>query len=628
MRRPIPDKPTVYTTKYDSFRGVDFSTDPALIHSSRSPLCQNLISDSGGYPEKRLGWKVLKTVDGQINGIFRLVDASGVEHILVHHGSKLSTLSGTTLFSAMNNHRATCFYYANRLYLLDGANYLVYDGSTVTHVRNNAYVPTTIIAASADGAGTEFEEVNMLTPKRKNSFKGDGSSKTFHLDAQGLDSAAVSAVVDNATIAEGSGLTVDRTNGTVTFTTAPSDQGGVDNVVVTFSKTVSGYADKIQKCTMAVWFGAGENTRVFVSGNPDEKNVDWHSGLYDPTYFPDRGYTRVGSDASAIMGYLRQYDNLLIIKEDNDQDATMFVRTAEITTIDTTSTEIDANMTARTVISFPVQQGVAGVGAISPYAFATLRDDPLFLSTQGVFTPTLSYGGAGMQRSMQNRSYYVDAKLTKETNLEEAVAAVWNGYYVLCVNGVCYVADSRQRTGKGANEAAGYEWYYWTNIPARVMCELNGHLYFGTADGKVCMFKDDAVGGTKYNDGPDEVPIDAVWATKQDDDGDFMMLKTMQRLGCGIMIKPYSRSSVEVAFRTDDMKSRQIKAKTMDVFDFDHIDFTRFSFSTNDAPQVMAFNAWERKYRTCQIIARNREKGEGFGIFGMIKRFRRIRYVK
>ena len=628
MRLSIPDEASVYTTKYDKFRGVDFSTDPALIDPSRSPLCQNLISDSGGYPEKRLGWKQLKAFDGRINGIFRLIDVFGTEHMLVHHGTKLSTLAGTVLFSSMNDHRSSCFYYANKMYLLDGANYLVYDGTTVAHVRESAYIPTTKIASVPDGAGTEFEEVNMLTPKRKNSFKGNGTTKVFELDAQGLDSAAVSAVVDNTSMTENNGFTVDRTNGKVTFTTAPANNNGVDNVVITFSKTVSGYADKIQKCTMAVWFGAGENTRVFVSGNPDEKNVDWHSGLYDPTYFPDRGYTRVGSDASAIMGYLRQYDNLLIIKEDNDQDATLFVRTAELTTIDTTSTVIDANMTARTVIAFPVQQGVAGVGAISPYTFATLRDDPLFLSTQGVFTPTLSYGGAGMQRSMQNRSYYVDAKLTKESNLQEAVATVWNGYYVLCVGDVCYVADSRQRTGKGANEAAGYEWYYWTNIPARVMCELNGHLYFGTADGKVCMFKDDSVGGTKYNDGPDETPIDAIWATKQDDDGDFMTLKSIQRLGCGIMIKPYSRSSVEISVRTENMKTCRIKAQTMDVFDFNHIDFLRFSFNTNDGPEVMPFNWWVRKYRTCQLIARNREKGEGFGIFGMTKRYRRIKYVK
>lgn len=60
---------------------------------------------------------------------------------------------------------------------------------------------------------------------------------------------------------------------------------------------------------------AGKNdTRVFLSGNPDEPDCDWQSGLYDPTYFPDTGYTRMGTDASAIVGYLKQYESQVVVK--------------------------------------------------------------------------------------------------------------------------------------------------------------------------------------------------------------------------------------------------------------------------------------------------------------------------
>lgn len=34
----------------------------------------------------------------------------------------------------------------------------------------------------------------------------------------------------------------------------------------------------------------------------------------------------------------------------------------------------------------------------------------------------------------------VNPKLIKEKNLNEAVAAVWGRFYVLCINGACYVA--------------------------------------------------------------------------------------------------------------------------------------------------------------------------------------------
>ena len=53
---PTGSSPASYTTIYDKFRGVDMSTDPALIDTTRSPDAPNLISDTGGYPEKRHGW--------------------------------------------------------------------------------------------------------------------------------------------------------------------------------------------------------------------------------------------------------------------------------------------------------------------------------------------------------------------------------------------------------------------------------------------------------------------------------------------------------------------------------------------------------------------------------------------
>jgi len=640
----------IYTKRYEKFRGVDFSTDPALIDDSRSPYCQNLLSDNGGYPEKRLGWRTLRQYGECVYGIFRLVDKDGKPHLLIHHGTAMAHVpyvefdpetgaAGHFDFAAatdfagitMNEERSSAFTHDNKLYLLDGLHYLVFDGETLSQVVG--FVPTTVIGAAPAGGGTQFESANYLTPWRKNSFKGDGTTKAFKLDGSIDAGTTVTASVDGSLT---TGFTAS--GNTVTFTTAPPNRNGVDNVVITFSHSMETgntanadpplpanypFPDVIKKCRFSAWFGAGENSRVFLSGNGDFKNWDFYSGLYDPTYFPVDGYTRIGSDASAIMGYLRQYDSLLIIKEQNDQDATMYVRTAELQTV--TTLDIYGKEQERVVAVFPVHQGVSGIGAISPYTFGTLRDNPLFLSKEGVYTPVLSYG-TDAQRSMQNRSFYVDSRLTQEQNLEDAAAVVWRGYYVLCLNGACYVADSRQATGKGANEARGYEWYYWTNIPAKVFLEADDELYFGTADGRVCKFRTDQPIGLQYSD--DGVPIDAFWATKQDDDGDFMMQKTMDRLGSGVMVKPFSRSSVEISVRTEDLTRRVMNAREFDIFSLESLDFSRFTLSTNDSPDVMPFGLPVRKYRSLQIIARNREKDEGFGVYGFIKRYHPVKYVK
>ena len=92
MRVSLPSgaNKAMHTTVYKTFRGVDMSTDPALVDSRRSPSAENLISDSGGYPEKRLGWKTLvRQGDGKcVNGLHRFVSKSG-EARVAHIGTVL-----------------------------------------------------------------------------------------------------------------------------------------------------------------------------------------------------------------------------------------------------------------------------------------------------------------------------------------------------------------------------------------------------------------------------------------------------------------------------------------------------------------------------------------------------------
>ena len=58
-----------------------------------------------------------------------------------------------------------------------------------------------------------------MTPKRKNEFAGDGSSKVFQLDTTDVDS-IIEVKIDDE-VQESSKYTLDGENGKVTFTTAP-----------------------------------------------------------------------------------------------------------------------------------------------------------------------------------------------------------------------------------------------------------------------------------------------------------------------------------------------------------------------------------------------------------------------
>ena len=80
--------------------------------------------------------------------------------------------------------------------------------------------------------------------------------------------------------------------------------------------------------------------------------------------------------------------------------------------------------------------------------------------------------------------------------------------------------------------------------------------------------------------------------------------------------------------RTEADFGKEIRYSNMDIFDFNDIDFERFSFNTNDSPQVLPFDTRVKKYITAQIIIKNDALGEGFGIYGIIKRFTVGGYVK
>ncbi|MGI6150780.1 MAG: hypothetical protein ACOYIR_02350 [Christensenellales bacterium] len=251
--------PIRYTKSFAEFRGVDFSTDPTQVDPRRSPAALNLISDLSGFPEKRPGWRTIATFPEGINGLYYAVLKSGTGYFLVHAGNALYRYvegkEPECLADGLADEKSTGFVHAGRLFLLDGRNYSVLieneDGLSLLPVSDIAFVPTTTIAMSPAGEGTAFEDVNLLTPWRKNSFAGTEGEKVYQLDTTGLDDAPATATVNGSLMEEGAGFTVDREKGKVTFTTAPGvspNGAGVDNVVITFSKTVPGYADKINRC--------------------------------------------------------------------------------------------------------------------------------------------------------------------------------------------------------------------------------------------------------------------------------------------------------------------------------------------------------------------------------------------
>lgn len=603
---------SIRTKIYDKFKGVDFSTDPALVDDSRSPWAPNMISSYGSMPEKRAGWRTLLTFDSKINGIFS-VEFHGVRHLLAHAGTKLYRWyeDGTSseIAGSLNNERSTAVYMGDSLWIFTGGTLLRYDGTTCAEASANAYVPLTVISRDPAGGGTVYEPVNLLGGTQKVGFLADGSSKVYQLPYTNIT--RVDLVEVNGSVLS-SGYDTDLNAGTVTFTTAPSapSAGGEDNVFITFTKTIEGYSDRVNRCRVAVVWGAnGASDRIIAAGNPDFPNQDFMCAYADGTYWPDTGYAVIGSSQTAILGYRRLGEYLAVVKEDNGQDSTVFIRSSAVKE----SGEV----------VFTIKPSIAGAGAVTRFGFGNIGDEQLFLSGSGVYAITTNSLTA--ERITQNRSFRVDPKLATE-ELSKAVCCSFDGNFMVFVNGVVYGLDGKQaRNYVNRNDTSFiYECFYWQNVPARCVHKIiedgREYLYFGTETGKICKFNHDIDGMSRYNDDGDA--IEAIWATKFDDDGDPMVLKTMLKKGNAVTIKPYTRSGAKIYFRTDkDALEWKAAEGTMDIFDWEDIDFSRFTFNANDGPQEIPFRRKIKNYKRLQILVKNDTVNEGFGVFGIVKHF-------
>lgn len=669
-----PQQVQSYEKRYTQFRGVDFSTDSTQVSDARSPEAQNIISDMQGFPEKRLGWRYIHKLNAPIYNLFYSVFANGDKHRFVHCGTSLyvwdETDSAPSLaVTGIAEKKSAHFVHNGKLYILDGENYQVItkdeEGFHIANAADDAYIPTVRISITGNaitqvgetetfiGGHTyeEHESPNYLTSHRKCTMIGDATSTIFHLPEEKVEN-IVNVTVDGVALAAET-YTLDAEKGHITFVNAPAvaaDGAGLANIEVEYTCTPEDEEksiDRIVKCTIVDQFGYFNDNRFFFTGEDNRKyqNVDYMSGTDDPTYFPYDGFVRIGADTSRIMGYLKQYDAQLIIKEDNEQDAQIFARTSLMETESGTL--------------FPVQQGIKGVGAVSPYAMGVLRDDPMFLAKEGVFSIVSS--AVKDHRSLQDRSFFVNARLQKELYLKDAIAAVWNGYFILCVNGHCYVADARQQTALSSTEEVGYEWYYWTGIPAKVFFVHDGELFFGSDDNAICKFNSDIERVRKYSDGAYPMiktsemtaeqlatynslegdqkiayresiemgkPIVAIWATKADTFDTIINVKNILKKGCAIMVKPYTRSSIEMGYLTDREGRMTIRTEYADILDFSDIDFGRFTFNALDFPMVIPIGKKIKKFNILQIFLINRELNEGFGVYGIQLTYSIGGYVK
>lgn len=610
-------EPRTYQVKVEYFKGVDLTNQPANVDIQRACNGINMIRDNPGKVRKRMGYFEWANYTARINGVYEFEN-----DVIVHAGNNLYRHANTPveLYSGINNDFSSAVRLNGKLWIFDGLEPLVYgefDGiNEVKKIADIAYVPTVNIGRRPNGGGTRLEPVNMLTNMRKDSFLGTATDNVYQLFFDDLSSDAVKVEKMNASgdfvVVDSSGYTVNRTEGTITFTTAPgvSPIEGEDNVIVTYGVENEDYKNRIKKCTIAICYGISASIdRIFITGNDDYRNYDFYCQLNDPTYWGDIWYGIIGQEHSPIMGYSIINGHLATHKLNDDNGRNIILRYGSL------DTDGDPQFLQTGIIQGP--------GAIAKHAFG-YAEEPIFLTAQGICSTTpYSYNS---ERYVQNRSFYINNPLTKELNLENAYCCVFKDFYVLAVNNQFYILDTYSKTAQNSERSDfQYEAYLFDNMPARIVFTINDEIYFGTDFGKIMKFYTDPTDSRSYSD--NGAAISCRW------DFDFSgndFYNKKWTVFFSIQLAPAAQSRYELwVCQKNDWKLYMRTTDTQSGFlDFNNISFDSFTFDTDRFPITAGKKIKVKKYDTIRFSLRNENLYDSFGFYQLAIEYKEAGYYR
>lgn len=452
------------------------------------------------------------------------------------------------------------FGFDEKLYILNGSSYKVWDGTALGDVEG--YRPVVAAQVAPTGGGTQLEQVNKLNGKRCCRFSPDGEATVFQLPETGI--ASLDYLKNRVTGQDytlTADYTVNLTEGKITFLTAPTE--GVDTVEAGWTYPVN-YRSDVEAMRYAELYNGAQDSRVFLYG--DGTNQVFYSGLdYNgqprADYFPDMNVAHIGDANTPVTAMIRHYNKLLAFKLDSAWS--MYYDAITLA---------DGMVTAGFYVT-PVNRDI---GCCAPGQAVLVENRPRTLDGRSVieWKATSTSGGiTGDQRNAQRISQRVDRSirafdLTTARTFYDKIA---HEYYVIGADGTALV-----------NNVEADAWYVYTGFDANCMITYKDELYYGTVDGWLRHFSND------YHDDEGDA-IDAYWESGSMPFAADFKRKYSATLWIGI--KPENNGYLAVSAETDQ--------KT---------DFAQYFFSTGSAEQLPEMNRIKlkaKKFTYYKLIMQN-----------------------
>lgn len=687
-QQKLPNVPNPRTTIYDNLLGVDFRADQTEVERRRSPDMVNMISDLGGNPIKRDGYRKvanpyagLVIANSEAYGV--RVDLTGIIIVPISIGSGQSVIVEDSLraitvpSSYVFDDIEAVFGYQQYVFVLCSNGAIKADvieqtyqitgvgagmmsvgavGSTAPICEE--IVPLSIIGMNPNAtgtAGTVLYGKNIMSIYQQYSYAGNGSATTFKIplyskmgnwvkvevmDANGnWSSAGYTATLGTASSATAWALDGESTDSfsivdaQVTITPAPpsptSSIAGEDNVRITCAP-FSTDTITINGVTAQKGFYNETFDKLLSSQAHFFFEQRLFLGVVEKTYYSEINNLFLIPDNywfdvdNEVVAYQRMSSNLAIITRDTGKN-----------TIFLASQVADQQTLGNTMTAaFSVKPTNAGVGAITGNVGGVLNDEPMFLSNTGLYGMLTNWSS---EKYAVNRSGRVNRRLCKEPNLEDAVGCAFNGYYYLAINSHIYILDGRHKDSTRSGETS-YECYYFEGMPdIKQMFVANNRMFF-TDDSGTYTWNSDIAETLRYydnlvldNDGEfvSGTPVSARWSSVFDDDNCPQILKTLKKKGSMVILTPSAHTGCWVTLVKNGDEFEELGYQATGIFSFADVDFNQdqFVFSSNAVAYDRFTKKKIKKYKRLQIIVGNDEP-EPFALTKVVKTYELGNYAK
>lgn len=680
----IPTPPTESVLTINAFSGVNLAMSPTQIEDNECADMMNMYISKAGVLEKRFGYeKVFNAIGTSINGMI-LYKTSGQEYFLFASGTKLYKLNQDNtyaeIYNGLNNAKVTFFVFNNLCYILDGVNYKVYNGTTVTDVVG--YVPTLFITTPPAGGGEPLEQFNLLSSSFKQSFTADGEDKdvigetlidsgdhkTYKFANKNIKNTGNKIYKNDSEIT--TGFTIDYANGTITFTSA---NVSTDVIKSDYTYTIGSHTyilclKGLDSTPVLVWIDGvskQENTDFTVDrvngtvtfnsmvykGNPSNVLIQatkTTAGLADRIK-KCTGYVFYGGMNDSHIILYGNPDTPSVIYRSGVVDPTYFPENyyqAVGNTVEKVVSMViqydicvilkehsiwhmEFTLSSDNEAVYPIRPLNDSIGCSNADTVQLLDNNPTYLNKNGIYTITQS--NVREEKNVQILSERINKLLLKDT-IKASVD--FQNRYILIGQNKTYVFDYLRNA-----------WFLWDAIDVKCFIEYDRKLYFGDSQGCIQRFKNEN-DTFPYND--NGLAIVSYWKSKAFSFGKEERNKLVQKIF--VTISPYKKSGAYFYYVSDavtalrnqdnlfsynklsyrksfynekifDAKSEFIDGMHFELIDYAKMDYNWFSYSADSYPPQSAMKVKAKKIAYYQFVIQNEKVNENVGIDSLSMKF-------